>query len=263
MNPELPTETATGSAGKKKTIQIIAATAVAVLLAGIMFQLGRAQSTNAAERPGAATAGTARPGGQVEMAAKITRNGRSIQIPLDKVARECLLRIGNEVLDGMLNRAVIQLACEEQRVTVTQAEVEQEITRIAQQFKIPVENWIAMLQQERNISPEQYSRDIIWPMLALKKLAGTQVDVTKEDLHKAFVRHYGPRVKCRMIMQDNLRRANEVWQKAKLKPDDFERLARRPLDRSEQPVAWRCRPSDRSLFGQREAGAGCLQTARR
>ncbi|MFP6762656.1 MAG: peptidylprolyl isomerase, partial [Planctomycetaceae bacterium] len=147
-------------------------------------------------------------------------------IPLDKVARECLLRIGNDVLDSMLNRAVIQLACEERGVTVTQTEVEQEIMRIAKQFKIPAENWIAMLQQERNISPEQYSRDIIWPMLALKKLAGSQVDITDQDLHKAFIRHYGPRVKCRMIMLDNLRRANEVWQKAKLKPDEFERLAR-------------------------------------
>jgi foldase protein PrsA len=222
LTPRTPTE-ATAMAGRRRTIQIVAVSAGALLLAGIIFQLGRAQSTNAAER--AADAG-ARPAGNVELAAKVTRNGRSIQIPLDNVARECLLRIGNDVLDSMLNRAVIQLACEEQGVTVTHAEVEQEITRIAQQFKIPVENWIAMLQQERNISPEQYSRDIIWPMLALKKLAGSGVDITKEDLHKAFTRHYGPRVKCRMIMCDNLRRANEVWQEAKLKPDDFERLAR-------------------------------------
>jgi foldase protein PrsA len=222
LTPRTPTE-ATAMAGRRRTIQIAAASAGALILAGIIFQLGRAQSTNAAER--AADAG-ARPAGNVELAAKVTRNGRSIQIPLDNVARECLLRIGNDVLDSMLNRAVIQLACEEQGVTVTHAEVEQEITRIAQQFKIPVENWIAMLQQERNISPEQYSRDIIWPMLALKKLAGSGVDITKEDLHKAFTRHYGPRVKCRMIMCDNLRRADDVWQQAKLKPDDFERLAR-------------------------------------
>ena len=228
-NPELTPGTRIESTGvlasHRKTIQIVAASAGALLLAGIIFQLGRAQSTNAAEGSGTGDA-VARPAGNVELAAKVTRNGRSIQIPLDNVARECLLRVGNEVLDSMLNRAVIQLACEEQGVAVTQAEVEQEITRIAQQFKIPVENWVAMLQQERNISPEQYSRDIIWPMLALKKLAGSKVDVTDEDMHKAFTRHYGPRVKCRMIMCDNLRRANEVWQQAKLQPEEFERLAR-------------------------------------
>ena len=209
------------SLARNRKFQVTAASVGALLLAGIMFQLGRAQSMNAAERPA-----TARPAGNVELAAKVSRNGRSIQIPLDKVARECLLRIGNDVLDGMLNRAVIQLACEERGVKVTQPEVEQEIMRIAKQFKIPVENWLAMLQQERNISPDQYSQDIIWPMLALKKLAGTEIQVTESDLHKAFVRHYGQRVKCRMIMFDNLRRANEIWQQAKLKPDDFDRLAR-------------------------------------
>lgn len=224
--PETPEPTRTkldkaGGLARNRKFQIAAASAGAVLLAGIMFQLGRAQSTNAAERPG-----TAKPTGRVELAAKVTRNGRSIQIPLDVVAKECLLRIGNDVLDSMLNRAVIQLACEERGIKVTQPEVEQEIFRIAAQFKIPVENWLAMLQQERNISPEQYSQDIIWPMLALKKLAGTEVHVSEADLHKAFTRHYGPRVKCRMIMFDNLRRANEIWQQAKLKPDDFDRLAR-------------------------------------
>lgn len=225
-NPEVGLETALDAGGrlarKKKTIQIVVASVAAVLVAGIMFQLGRAQSTSAAEQSG----GAAKPSGRVELAAKITRNGRSIQIPLDVVARECLLRIGNDVLDSMLNRAVIQLACEERGVSVTQPEVEQEIIRIAKQFKIPVENWLAMLQQERNISQEQYSQDIIWPMLALKKLAGSEVEITEADIQKAFIRHYGQRVKCRMIMSDNLNRANTVWQEARLKPDDFDRLAR-------------------------------------
>lgn len=221
-DPETRIEWALSLLRTHRTLRIVAVTAATVLVAGLMFQLGRAQSTNAAERAG----GAAKPPRRVELAAKITRHGRSIQIPLDDVARECLLRIGNDVLDSMLNRAVIQLACEDAGVAVSQPEVEQEIIRISEQFKIPVENWIAMLQQERNISPEQYSRDIIWPMLALKKLAGTKVEVTEQDLYRAFVRHYGKRVKCRMIMLDNLRRANEVWQKAKLKPDDFDRLAR-------------------------------------
>ena len=107
--PESPDPTRTkfdkaSSLARNRKFQITAASVGAVLLAGIMFQLGRAQSTNAAERPGAA-----RPSGSVELAAKVTRNGRSIQIPLDKVARECLLRIGNDVLDGMLNLSLIHI----------------------------------------------------------------------------------------------------------------------------------------------------------
>ena len=211
-----------------RTLKVVAGTATAVLLAGLAFQLFRnSQSGTAAERPGtvgtAQVAGTGRP---IESAAKITRAGRSIQVPLSQVAEECMRRIGNDVLDSMINRAIIQLACEEAGVTVTEPEVEQEIVRIAKQFNIPVETWLQMLSSERNITPKQYSTDVIWPMLALKKLAGDKVAINDKDMYEAFERNYGRRVKCHMIMLDNVRRANDVWHEARLKPAEFERVAR-------------------------------------
>jgi foldase protein PrsA len=202
---------------------ISAGTGVCVLVAGLAFQAFTSSSSGtAAERP--AQAGPQQQQGT--SAAVITRDGRSIKIPLKDLYERCAKRVGNEVLDSMINRAVIQLACESAGVVVTQAEVEQEITRIAKQFNIPVATWLQMLQSERNITPEQYSTDVIWPMLALKKLAGDKAQVTDEDMHKAFVRNFGPRVEVKMIMLDNHRRANDVWQKASLNPQNFDRLAR-------------------------------------
>lgn len=207
---------------KSKTLIIVGGTIVALLITGVVSQWARANRGAAAEQPQTATDVAARS----QTAAKISSGSRTIKIPLDDLAAECMRRVGTEVLDSMINRAIIQLACEEKGITVTQAEVEQEITRIAKQFNIPVESWLQMLEIERGVTSAQYSREVIWPMLALKKLAGNSVKVTKEDMHKAFVRNYGPRVKSRMIMTDNIRRANEVWSKVKLTPNDFERLAR-------------------------------------
>jgi len=63
-------------------------------------------------------------------------------------------------------------------------------------------------------------------MLALKKLAGTEVEITEEELQQAFVRDYGPRVEARMILIDgNVRQASEIWEQAKADPDNFARLA--------------------------------------
>jgi foldase protein PrsA len=86
-------------------------------------------------------------------------------------------------------------------------------------------------------------------MLALKKLAGDNVAITDEDMQRAFVRDYGPRVKAKMIMLDNPRRATEVWEKAVAAPQDkisaeFGALARqhsidptsRPLDGAIPPI---------------------------
>jgi len=215
---------------------IAGGTAAAVLLGGIAFQFIRSsESGTAAEKPVASQAGAAQVAGTqrpINDAAKVTRGGRSIVIPLSAVADECMKLKGAEVLESMINRAIIQLECEKAGIVITQADVESEVTRIAKQFNIPTETWLQMLQSERNISPEQYSRDVIWPMLALKRLAGQDVSVTEKDMHEAFTRNYGPKVKCRMIMFDNLRKANEVWQQARLKSDDFERLAR---DHSVEP----------------------------
>ena len=218
------------TATKSRSLMIAGGTAAAVLLGGIAFQFIRSsESGTAAEKPAAGQAGSAQVAGTqrpINDAAKVTRGGRSIVIPLSAVADECMKLKGAEVLDSMINRAIIQLECEKAGIVITQPDVEAEVTRIAKQFNIPPETWLQMLQSERNISPEQYTRDVIWPMLALKRLAGQDVNITDEDMHKAFVRNYGPKVKCRMIMFDDMRKADAVRQQIRLQPDDFEKIAR-------------------------------------
>jgi foldase protein PrsA len=156
----------------------------------------------------------------------LARVGRHV-VNYDMVADEAFIQYGNEVLENVINRLVIQQACEDRGVSVSLAEVDAEVLRISQKFNLTPDNWYAMLQAERNISPLQYRRDIIWPMLALKKLAGETVDVTQADLQKGFESNYGPRVQVRMIMLDNFRHAESVWSEAKQNPADFERLAQK------------------------------------
>jgi foldase protein PrsA len=64
-------------------------------------------------------------------------------------------------------------------------------------------------------------------MLALRKLAGENVEVSDEDLQRAYIRDYGEKVQARMIMLDNKRRADEVWEKANANPESFGELARK------------------------------------
>lgn len=216
-------------------------TGAAVLGAAILFQCFRALPGTAAEEPGArastkpsssgkaalgntgtsaaATAGTQKN----NFAARISLNGKVLTISDEEVAAECVRRLGKEILDNIVNRATIQLACQARGIEVTAAEVDKEIVRIAADFKIPTEQYLQMLQAERNISPQQYRRDVIWPMLSLRKLAGAEVIVSDQEIQKAFEREYGERVKVRMILFDNLRRAQAAWAKVKQDPDNFEK----------------------------------------
>ncbi len=225
-----------------KLLWVAIGTAAVMLGAAIIFQAWRAQPGTAAEDAGAragsknntssgkvplnppgASASKAQSDQVNESGARISRLGKSANISMKAVEDECVRRLGKEVLDNMINRAMIQLACQERNIVVTEADVNREITRIASEFKIPIEQYLQMLQAERGINPDQYRRDVIWPMLALRKLAGDEVKVSSAEIKKSFDREYGPRVKVRMILCDNLRRAQVAWQKAKEDPENFEK----------------------------------------
>jgi foldase protein PrsA len=198
---------------------------VAVLVAGgLATQFWKAQPGSAAEETGSAKVNSAAP--KRASTAKVAKVGDEY-VTEDMLARECIARHGKEVLDDLINRLIIQQACEAENKVVTQAEVENEIVEIAKKFNLDPVEWQKMLLAERNITPEQYRLSVIWPMLALRKLAETDAkdEISDDELTVEFERQYGERVKCRMILSDNLRRAQDVWNQAKKNPDNFERLA--------------------------------------
>lgn len=214
----------------RRLVQIVAGTACLGLLATVVFQFVRADNATSQEQPaGHATVGTAAVPNQSQPLGRVNDQ----TITYDQVARECVERHGAEVLDSIINRLIIQQECEKRGIVVTEAEVRQEVQRIVKNFKLPLDTWYQMLQTERNISPQQYHRDIIWPMLALKKLAGQNVQVTEEDMRKAFERDYGPRVEVRaIVVNNNVRRAGEIWEECQKRPQEFDKIAK---EHSEDP----------------------------
>lgn len=197
---------------RQRIVLAVGGTALAVLFAGVAIQVFRAKPSSAVEAEGTATVKGPAKGARANEAGDtpMAKVGNLI-ITREMVARECIERYGNEALDKLINRALIEVACADRGVQVNQTEVVTEIDKIAKRFNLDSKAWLQMLKAERNITQEQYARDVIWPMLALKKLAGPEAKITEEELQKAFIRNYGPRVECKMIMCDNQRRANEVF----------------------------------------------------
>ncbi|QDV48232.1 peptidylprolyl isomerase [Gimesia fumaroli] len=209
----------------KRKILFFAAGTGLVLFAGILFfQTFNAKDGAAGEEK---QAGKVRlSGSQPTLRSQPVAKVGSVVITEDELARECLALYGPEVLENVVNRAIIQQACQKAGVVVEQAEVHAEVEKIAKRFNLDTKTWYDMLQAERKMNPNQYRRNVIWPMLALRKLAGQQTNLTQAQVQKAFIRDYGPRVKARMIMLDNLHRAQKTWDDVKRNPAEFERIAR-------------------------------------
>lgn len=201
---------------------LIGGTLVVVIAGGIAMQVWRAQSTQAAEQKATASEGTARMDARNTAFARV--NGEPISY--EALAKECVERYGKEVLENMVSRTIIQQACADKGIVVSEAEVSQQVIEISKKFGLAVDQYYKLLEAERGLSAVQYHRDIIWPMLALRKLAGKEVVITREMMQLAYEDNYGPRIKARMIVCDKQRRAQEVWNKAKDGGEDFDALAR-------------------------------------
>lgn len=143
-----------------------------------------------------------------------------------ELAGQCRRTYGAEVLEGLVNKHLIIEECKRLGISVTRDDVDAEIVRMAKRFKIPVDQWLQMLKQERDITPEQYADDVIWPMLALRKIAGEQLIIGHDELVKEFEIQYGEAVRARLIAVSALEKAKKLQAKAAADPDDFGNLAK-------------------------------------
>ncbi len=211
------------AASTRRAGMLFLGTIAVLIVSGVGIQIWRAKDGKAAER----TSAMAETDSSAEVLAVAYARVNGESITFESLARECVERFGKDVLDEMVKRLIIQQECAKNGITVSTNEVDQEILKIAKGVGLGLEQYYNVLA-EQNLTPLQYRRDIIWPLLALKKLAGTDTNIriTREMSQQAYEDNYGPRVKARMIRVDNIRRATEIWEKAKASPAEFDRLAR-------------------------------------
>ena len=157
---------------------------------------------------------------------EIVANVNGEPITRNDLGGECLRHYGQEVLERVVNKFLIMQECKAQGITVSKAEVDAEIERMATSFSLPVDRWLEMLKEERGVNLSQYSGDIIWPSLALKKLAGDRLVVSEEELSREHEKQFGPAVRARMIVCDSQPKAEAVHARAVANPDDFGNLAK-------------------------------------
>ena len=159
-----------------------------------------------------------------------TVNGNPIS--LDELAAQCKLRFGADILEDLVNKTLILQACQAKKITVTQKEVDDEISRTAGKFQLSTPMYLKLIQDERGIAPEQYASDIIWPMLALRGLSKGQIQITPQEIDRAFQSEFGAKVQVRMIACRDAQKLAQLQKEATANPDSFKTLAK---NHSEDP----------------------------
>jgi parvulin-like peptidyl-prolyl isomerase len=213
----------------RNQIAWIIAAAVVLVVCLKFRQTESSQSAKAAEPSATMTAESANADGALPTAAKLQHdvmaivNGKDIsRIDLSKA---CVARHGEDVLESLVNKRLILNHCEKRGIAITNDEIAAEIDRMAKRFQISREQWLEMLQKERGISAQEYARDIVWPTLALRKLAAKEVEPTPAEIDLAMEREFGESVNARLIAVGSQELANELHQKLQADPNLFPRLA--------------------------------------
>ncbi|HEU5118983.1 MAG TPA: SurA N-terminal domain-containing protein [Isosphaeraceae bacterium] len=180
---------------------------------------------------------------QAQAPATAQPTGRLVRIPVNpsdpvavingeiitrqQLSDECVARKGEEILETLIARRLIEQAMRANKMDITPEEIDAEIDRIAMSMAgVTREQWLRTLAKERNISPAQYARDIIYPSLALRKLAEPRVQVTEQDLKDALDAQFGEQLVYRVIMTRSLDHAKQIWAELKENPGGFEHTAR-------------------------------------
>ncbi len=86
------------------------------------------------------------------VAARIIGN----DVTIHELAERCIERHGEEVLEGTINRRLLEQACKKQNITVTEADLDEEIARAAAAMVKPkpdgspdVDAWVKMNTEEQ------------------------------------------------------------------------------------------------------------------
>ena len=143
-----------------------------------------------------------------------------------ELADACLARYGSLVVGSLINKVIIEQACERNGVAVTTADVDNEINEMSRRFNVPRDEWISLIQRERGVSEKQYREDIVWPMIALRRLAKGSLEPTDGQLREQFLNQYGPTVKARIIVLGSQKEAEETRAEVLQDPDSFGVVAR-------------------------------------
>jgi parvulin-like peptidyl-prolyl isomerase len=192
-----------------------------------------AGAPNAAASRGAQQPAQVASAGQLKVVAVV--NGQ--QITSEQLGHECVRRYGEDVLESMLNKYLIAQECQRRGIVITEADVEAEIFNMAGKFQLSVDRWLSLLENERAISADKYRREIIWPTLALRRLAAERIVVTDDEIKNEFEAQYGPKVKVRMIAVSSRQKAEELRQRALADPSGFGDLAKNESEDAQSAAA--------------------------
>ncbi len=155
----------------------------------------------------------------------------NIPITREELGEYLIARLGPERVEYLVNRRIIEMACQAHHITVADAEVDAQLKADIDSFggTISMQDFVDKILKRYNKTLYEWREDVIRPKLALSKFVQGQITVTEEDIQKAFEAHFGEKIKCRMIAWPAKMEREVIYQiepKIKKSEEEFDKEAK-------------------------------------
>jgi hypothetical protein len=156
----------------------------------------------------------------------------NIPITREDLGEYLIARFGLQRVEFLVNRRIVEHACQAKGITVSAAEIEYQFQKDLESFggkKLTQNDFVNQILRRFNKTLYEWKEDVIRPKLMLTKLARPRVQVTEEDLKKLFEAKYGDKRECRMIVfppGTDQTKMQELWTKVSKSEDEFREAAR-------------------------------------
>ncbi len=124
----------------------------------------------------------------------------NIAITMDEFGKYLMDRGGVEKLELFVNKRMIEMAADAQKITVTKTELEAKLADDLKGIGATQDDFLKILLPKYNKSLYEWMEDVVKPGLLLAKMTASDVKVSDEDLKKQFEREFGEKREIQMMM---------------------------------------------------------------
>jgi PPIC-type PPIASE domain len=156
----------------------------------------------------------------------------NIPITREDLGEHLIARHGTAKLENLVNRKIIEHACKQKNISVSDAEVDAALNADLKQFNVDGPTFVKQFLKQYNKTLYEWKEDVIRPRLMLTRLSGLDIKVEEAEMRRAFDAMYGEKVQCRIIIwPSNLglnpfHEAQRYWDEIRKSEASFDSKAR-------------------------------------
>jgi parvulin-like peptidyl-prolyl isomerase len=141
-----------------------------------------------------------------------------------------IVRQGAEKLDLLINKKIIDHACQQRGIEVTAAEIDAALAEDLKGLNVDRKQFVNNILKQYHKTLYEWKEDVIRPKLLMGKLCKDRVSVSDKDLHDGFEAYYGEKVKCKIILwpkNDDPKLPMRLYGEIRDSEEKFEQIARK------------------------------------